>query len=357
MPKSVRIMSPFEQTSRAGGRSPRRPGFTLIELLVVIAIIAVLIALLLPAVQQAREAARRTQCKNNLKQLGLALHTYHDSSNTMPPGWIGQSTGAYSGFGWNSMILPFIDQGPLFNNISTAGIPNMITGLAANTTVATVRTTDTPIPGLRCPSDSGPATAVTTTTGTTVQFGRSNYPAVCGFNPNIQGISTTWIAAPVTGAAPTSQVIGSSWVNQSTIAWGGMFGENSRKGLRDMSDGSSNSFLVGERYTPAESSAGAPASIVGDTIWAGAPMTVSPTSGNWLQALVVGECTTAINFGTKSTAGGSPRADTSGFGSMHTGGAHFLMGDGSVRFVSENVDMNTYRALSRVSDGSVVGEF
>ena len=92
-------------------------GFTLIELLVVIAIIAVLIALLLPAVQQAREAARRTQCKNNLKQVGLALHNYHDiTSTTMPPGYINLTqSGALQGFGWASMLLPQIDQSGLYN--------------------------------------------------------------------------------------------------------------------------------------------------------------------------------------------------------------------------------------------------
>ena len=98
-------------------------GFTLVELLVVIAIIAVLIALLLPAVQQAREAARRTQCKNNLKQIGLALHNYHDNYNALPPGWIGVTNGGpdiygLNGWGWASRILPQIDQSPLYNQLN-----------------------------------------------------------------------------------------------------------------------------------------------------------------------------------------------------------------------------------------------
>lgn len=341
----------------AGQIGVQRKAFTLIELLVVIAIIAVLIALLLPAVQQAREAARRTQCKNNLKQLGLGLHNYHDTANTFPPGWIGQSTGPYSGFGWNTMLLPYIDQAPLYNILSTNSVPNMLTGLAANTTTATQKTTDTSINALRCPTDSGSQTAVTPPTGTIVQFGRSNYPGVCGFNPNLQGISTNWGLAPTTGTPTASQLMGSMWVNQTTVAWGGIFGENTKKGLRDMSDGSSNAIVVGERYTPAESSSGQAATIAGDTIWAGTPLTSSPTSGSWLQALVVGECTTSINFGTKTGGGGSPRIDTAGFGSLHTGGGHFLMGDGSVRFINENIDMNTYRALSRIADGSTIGDF
>src|SRR3954454_25192238 len=102
-----------------------RRGFTLIELLVVIAIIAILIALLLPAVQQAREAARRTQCKNNLKQIGLALHNYHDTCNSFPPGWINtwasnppRSNFPGNSWGWNAMILPMMDQGNVYNQIN-----------------------------------------------------------------------------------------------------------------------------------------------------------------------------------------------------------------------------------------------
>ena len=100
---------------------PDRRGFTLIELLVVIAIIAILIALLLPAVQQAREAARRSVCQNNLKQIGLALHNYHDVHRTFPPGWIGVESGVVnfegeSGFGWGAFILPYVDQAPLYQS-------------------------------------------------------------------------------------------------------------------------------------------------------------------------------------------------------------------------------------------------
>lgn len=352
----VPLLSPRQHTDLPTEQFvSRRKAFTLIELLVVIAIIAVLIALLLPAVQQAREAARRTQCKNNLKQLGLALHNYHDTANTFPPGWIGISTGNYSGFGWNSMLLPYVDQGPLYNSLSQGGIPNMLTGLAANT-VVTVRTTDSVLSALRCPSDAGSPTA-TTLTNTAIQFGRSNYPAVCGFDPTQTGISTNWAAAPLTLPTTSSQRMQSYWVDQMINQWGGCFGENTRKGIRDMSDGSSNAFVVGERYTPAESSASTPSTIAGDCIWAGIPIAASPTSGSFMQSLVVGECTTRINFGSTAASGGSARADTAGYGSMHTGGCHFLMGDGAVKFISENIDMNTYRALSRINDGSVVGDY
>src|SRR6516165_918939 len=110
----VMIVTQFEHNVRRKHR-----GFTLIELLVVIAIIAILIALLLPAVQQAREAARRTQCKNNLKQMGIALHSYHETANTFPmgmSGWPGTQFGEL--WGWGTMILPYLDQGTLYNGIA-----------------------------------------------------------------------------------------------------------------------------------------------------------------------------------------------------------------------------------------------
>ncbi len=351
--ENEKIVSPRQHKVLPHGQLvSRRKGFTLIELLVVIAIIAVLIALLLPAVQQAREAARRTQCKNNLKQLGLALHNYHDTANTFPPGWIGKSTGNYSGFGWNSMLLPYVDQGPLYNILSQTGNPNMLLGLAAATS-PTVKTVDSVLGALRCPSDPGAPTGIVP--GGTVQFGRSNYPAVCGFDPNQTNIMTTW-PSPAAQALPpsASQLMGSAWVDQMTKQWGGCFGENTRKGIRDMTDGSSNCLVVGERYTPQESSGTVANTTTGDCFWAGVPLAASPTSGSFQQALVVGECTTKINFGNQSP---TPRVDTAGYGSMHTGGCHFLMGDGAVKFISENVDMNTYRALSRISDGNITGEF
>ena len=278
----------------------RHRGFTLIELLVVIAIIAVLIALLLPAVQQAREAARRTQCKNNLKQLGLALHNYHDTANTFPPGWIGQSSGPYSGFGWNSMLLPYFDQGPLYNILASGSVPNMLTGLAANTSVATLKTTDTALTAPALSVGFGDCNGRHQHDWNDCSIWTFKLSRCLRFQPKSAGIQHHMGNRASSGTPTASQLIGSMWVNQTNVQWGGVFGENSRKGLRDMSDGSSNCTLVGERYTPYESSSSTPATVAGDVIWAGIPLTTSPTGGSWLQALVVGECTTSINFGTSS---------------------------------------------------------
>ena len=132
---------------------PKERGFTLVELLVVIAIIGVLVALLLPAVQAAREAARRSQCSNNLKQLAIALHNYHDNFSTFPPGWIGVTrplpdTEGPSGFAWGAQLLPYVDQTPLFNQVnyqvSCFATPANAPALSAVLTV------------YRCPSDPSP---------------------------------------------------------------------------------------------------------------------------------------------------------------------------------------------------------
>lgn len=304
-----------------------RRAFTLIELLVVIAIIAILIALLLPAVQQAREAARRSQCKNNLKQLGLALHNYHDTSNTLPPGWIGApiapgNTNANAPcWGWGSMILPGLDQAPLYNVLQTfsngtfSGFNAIMTSFPNNSNTAL----STNLVVFRCPSDTGSQDVVYGINPTDT-FGRSNYPGVFGNSFAVYPLGN------------------------------GAFFQNSRMTFSNFSDGLSNSVLIGERRSP-----GPLNGLItgGDTIWAGVGDELpNPTLG---VALALGECASPMN--TTGTTFPPPPNHLSAFGSQHVGGSHFLLGDGSVRYISQNINLPTYSNLASISDGNVVGDF
>lgn len=330
-----------------------RRGFTLIELLVVIAIIAILVALLLPAVQQAREAARRSQCKNNLKQLGLALHNYHDTLSTLPPGWVGDPTGSNKGnrWGWSAMILSYLDQAPLYNALAgisgTSPYGSPAAGFAASMNSFTMPSLlQNPLPVYRCPSDTGPSLVISpltngySFTGNSTQFGRSNYPGVVG--------------CVVTGLVPTA----------SNGTGNGAFSQNSRRNFRDFTDGLSNTFLVGERRSPTLTSG---VYYGGDTIWAG----VGDEGSMAAFSLHVGDCAPGdtLNSKTSIVPTTSNYLPYSGFSSLHVGGGHFLLGDGSVRFISENIASGpngasppnqpafTYQNLAAVSDGQVLGEF
>ncbi len=191
-------------------------GFTLIELLVVIAIIAILIALLLPAVQQAREAARRSTCKNNLKQIGLALHNYHDTHRVFPPGSISQH-------GWLSttFILPFIDQAPLYQAIKPNG-PIVLTNAIILARVRTV------LPAYLCPSSADPdasknSSAQVRVAGIQYPIGLSNYLAIDG-NGDLR-------------------------CNYGLSSFNGIFYQNSKTKIRDITDGTSNTVMFTERST------------------------------------------------------------------------------------------------------------
>ncbi|MEO2025234.1 MAG: DUF1559 domain-containing protein [Fuerstiella sp.] len=341
-------------------RRRRRRAFTLIELLVVIAIIAILIALLLPAVQQAREAARRTQCKNNLKQIGVALHNYHDVHSMFPqakvvgdmnyngcPGWI-----EGSGFSWRVMILPMIEQAPLFNantdfdvGISTCG--PFRPGAARRLTL--LRTT---MPAFLCPSD---ATLFFRTEKPT------NYPGIAGSR----------------GERITGQSVNTSahhWkalqANQGMMSWRGT-------SFRDVVDGTSNTAMVGEvhRGVLFNRYSGGPSNVTGQRCkwWAaesgfcGADTWRSPNAANPTKGNNKGQ--TAPQNGTANddacTGGSGPCADqvswvddlanntpgNRGVSSAHTGGAQILFGDGSVHFVNDSMDTGVWRGAGTMNGG------
>lgn len=333
----------------------RRSGFTLIELLVVIAIIAVLIALLLPAVQQAREAARRTQCKSSLKQIGLAMHNYHDTAGTLPPGMFGApGTADGSCWGWGTMILPQIDQAPLYNQLSTApngkshftGLPAIGFGAAMSSFSPPLTLLQTNLPVFRCASDGGAATVTIPPGGlngsradSTTQFGRANYAGV----------------------------VGSTYDPSSGLLVGnGAFGESICNNFSSFSDGLSNTFLVGERRSP-----GMTAGMYtgGDTIWAGANDDEGPYIDWQGFAVTLGVCDVwdKLNLRTATPPGVGTINNNqpyTAFSSYHVGGGHFLMGDGSVRFISDNIATgapnspgSTYQNLAGRNDAQVIGDF
>ncbi len=334
-------------------RASVRSAFTLIELLVVIAIIAILVALLLPAVQQAREAARRSSCKNNLKQIGLALHNYHDVHGVFPPGYVDHSTGTVrrASWTWNAFLLPFVEQSAIYDQLNVGNItPNQA---VANTQTRSV--IQQPLSVFRCPSDTGPPLGI----------GR-------GIRPNPSDASVVH-QMPVTNYVASNDVQrlvrnrSRNPVNGS-IAQGngalGAFWSNSNLRMRDLTDGTSNTILVGERVFylgSLENRAGALYAISGGTV-------DGPDEGpeGYDNGLVASFASARFPINPPSSAGNHRKLC---YSSHHKGGGQFVLGDGSVRFISENIDTHpappnhttdvsrVFALLVAIQDGKVVGEF
>ena len=331
------------QSNRSGRR-----GFTLIELLVVIAIIAILIALLLPAVQQAREAARRTECRNNLHQIGLALHNYHDVHLVFPSNSGHACSFCQAGWYRNNgsvliQLLPYIDQAPLYNGINFAKWPSDVCfGCAVvDRRVGEVPTNEfiwrTKIPAFRCASDdyqTGPWREAPT-----------NYaPSLGSQDLDSFGACSLYESSPL---GPNAKQGDSLRLDQIS----GLFAHYSAAArMRDITDGTSNTIAFGE-IRPACNGY------------------QSDGGFGWTHAEPFWFSTTIpINFPTcpKEPPGNNTNYDCNdwyagntpyGFKSRHVGGAHVLLADGSVHFLSQNIDYLNYQRLGGRSDGQVVSEF
>jgi prepilin-type N-terminal cleavage/methylation domain-containing protein/prepilin-type processing-associated H-X9-DG protein len=296
-----------------------RRGFALIELLVVIAVIAVLIALLLPAVQSAREAARRIQCFNNLKQMGIGLHSYHQASNTFPVGYVSWNNANMEltspGWGWGALFLPQLEQSSLYSAVNF----NLAIEHACN---GTVRTTQFNV--YVCPSDqyTGIFTAKQDDGTPIVDVATNSYAACFGAGLEIADV-------PDQG--------------------NGLFVRNFCRGVRDATDGSSYTIALGER-----------GNTLTQTPWAGAP--TGPTdAGAYFLSPNAPSNNPGPTHGAEAVLAhaadeglNSPDTAPDDFWSPHPGGVNFLFGDGSVKNLKKGLDLSIYRALCTRNHGEVI---
>ena len=347
--------------TRPAARS--RYGFTLVELLVVIAIISVLVSLLMPAVQQAREAARRTQCQNNLKQIGLALHNYHDSFLTFPPGYVSSSEAINassdannSGWGWATMILSQLEQSAAYESLRPGGEP--LTEAAINSPFK-VRELQRHLPVFLCPSDSGPQ--LNDQRPLLYYPSGKNQKSGWDSDPIIDDISTTMARSSYVGSQGVEGLIRTSLGSSD-----GLFDRDTKVKISDVLDGTSNTLLVCERsyFSPNGMTSGG-------AVWGGVSRFVGRAAG----LIDDGPYSVLANFSVRMKSGVieySPPAAIPHFAasSMHAGGANFLLCDGSVRFIGENVHSymdsvnpfdtsrwGTYQRLARRNDRQTLGEY
>lgn len=323
----------------------KRRGFTLIELLVVIAIIAILIALLLPAVQQAREAARRTQCKNNMKQLVLAMHNYHDTYNIFAPGYIFAPPNFTTRSAF-TLMLPFIEQGNLYQSIDSSvpmfnGPPGYDPVILARNVAAAAQV----VPAFLCASSIGnttddylyPAGAFGNPFNCTWRGGRTDYGGTTG----VRGVFGNLAYSGNQGGD-----------RHGSLRQAGVGGSPSR--MRDLTDGTSNTFMFGERT-------GGTKLYFKNKVATGLPPGLDVTNGGgWADALAFEHWLQGSLYDGTGFGGGPCAMCTNirgnGFHSFHTGGCQFALSDGSVRFVSENVAQSVFAYAITAAKGEVPGE-
>lgn len=325
----------------------RRSGFTLVELLVVIAIIGVLVALLLPAVQAAREAARRSQCTNNLKQIGLGVHNYESAHKEIPYNRYSGNYGVPDSFwggaqvngpgapcrawSWLASILPYMEQGSLYQ---LGGIPNTPLGVSA--ALGEV------IPALQCPSDELPNVNPLTRVNTWYikgarQVGLTNYDGVMGSQSNVPPY-----ANPNINGEPNEP-----WLNGNGVM--AIFAWQNPLGFRNIEDGTSQTLMAGEQaFEMSRASCGEDGKCYG-------------LGYSWAHSV---EASATAAIPPNEAVPGRPSLDPTvetfpyrtqfGFNSMHPGGLHFVYVDGSVQFIEESIDLGVYRAMATIKGGETL---
>lgn len=329
----VHVYRSMPDSRLAIGKSARS-GFTLVELLVVIAIIGILVGLLLPAVQSAREAARRMQCSNNLKQIGLALHNYESAHRKFPPGFISRVTGTWSGVGndpipeagpgWSffALILPHIEQTNLHNTINfSLPIANPVNQVARSTRIKEYQ----------CPSDTWNEPVVV-------------WPTTLG----IADLAPASYIGCLGGGDPANAPAYTAMYEQQPF--NGMFHRNAAIRHADIIDGTSNTIAIGERASMFTPNGWAGVIPTAQTVFAPrVAQSRGQTVGQTARPAIT-MATVHVRTGGPNAPGGSP----GGFWSPHTGGALFLLMDGSTHTISTTVDMPTFRAMAGRNDGIVV---
>jgi prepilin-type N-terminal cleavage/methylation domain-containing protein/prepilin-type processing-associated H-X9-DG protein len=312
-----------------GREAVRRRGFTLVELLVVIAIIGILVALLLPAIQAAREAARRTECSNNLKQIGLGLHIYHDTYNSLPVAIMGDN-GADDdeGFGFLCAILPFIEEQALYDVVAPTGTPGIFQVYYNNNPGNHVWPGgDTVVDTYDCPSSSLPNIVPTT------------YDVPGSRNGPLPQDAPFYVGY----ATSDYKTAGGSCRGDNGIMH--KLREAKWRRLRDVIDGTSSTIMVGESSYVFDDD-----DEVDDwPTWIGGLYSDE-------QVRINGRTSAPINCGCSPVTMDQAISDDCAF-SWHPGGAQFVLCDGSVRFISENIAMSTYCNLHGINDGEPVGSY
>lgn len=305
----------------------KRHGFTIIELLVVIAVISVLIALLLPAVQQAREAARRAACKNNMRQIGLAFHNYESTHRVFPPGYIHKPGPAgspaaianHAGLAWGAMLLPYVEQASLYKEFDS----NIPIWDASNRLPR-----ERHLPIYLCPSDTYSADAYVIRDDSVTpfeQYAASSYAANWG---------------------PSTATVN---LDDTPLLSQGLYYRNSSTSVRDVTDGLSNTLAVGERTNGPipSSSPTAGGHSVFENAWSAAVREITEYSDDHGHMVLF-----ETQFRPNQVDG-----DDKGLSAPHEGICHFLLGDGSVRAISENIDAETYNSLGTRAGGEIIGEY